>query len=40
MCNRLVFNRDNGVTHLTERDCGRVISYFDSDNDNGLNYKE
>jgi len=25
---------------LTERDCGRIISYFDSDNDNGLNYKE
>ena len=36
----LCFLRDNGVSHLTEMDCGRVITYFDTDRDNGLNYKE
>lgn len=28
------------MDHLSERDCGRVVEYFDSDGDNGLNYKE
>ena len=32
--------RENGVVHLSERDCGTIINYFDSDLDNGLNYKE
>lgn len=34
------FLQENKVTHLTERECARVITYFDSDTDNGLNYKE
>jgi hypothetical protein len=34
------FLQENGIVHLSERDCGTVISYFDSDEDNGLNYKE
>lgn len=34
------FLQDNSVTHLNERECGRIVTYFDSDNDNGLNYKE
>ena len=36
----IILGRENGVHHLTEREAGRVIAYFDSDNDNGLNYKE
>lgn len=28
------------MRHLTERDCSHIIGYFDSDHDNGLNYKE
>lgn len=28
------------MNHLTEVDCGHIVSYFDSDSDNGLNYKE
>ena len=32
--------RENGIVHLSERDCGTIIAYFDSDLDNGLNYKE
>ena len=40
-CNGYVMSyRENGVTHLTEFECSRVIAYFDTDNDNGLNYKE
>ena len=35
-----ILYRENGVVHLSERDCGTVITYFDSDQDNGLNYKE
>ena len=32
--------RENGIVHLSERDCETIITYFDSDEDNGLNYKE
>jgi hypothetical protein len=32
--------RENGVAHLSERDCWEFVRYFDSDKDNGLNFKE
>jgi hypothetical protein len=39
----LIYNlsvRDNGVSHLSERDCWQIVRYFDSDKDGGLNFKE
>lgn len=34
------FLRENGVTQFCDKDCQLIVSYFDSDKDNALSYKE
>lgn len=31
---------DNGVLHLTKEDCQLLITYFDTDSQGGLSYKQ